>query len=69
MKSKSNSDGHQFHQYQQNEQSITSHLILTELTEHKTKTTTYDVDNSGSGLGQTQTYGGVKPVNLLPSDN
>ena len=27
-----NSDGHQFHQYQQNEQSP---LILTELTEHK----------------------------------
>jgi len=46
-----------------------SPLILTELTEHKTKTTTYDVDNSGSVLGQTQTYGGVKPVNLLPSDN
>jgi hypothetical protein len=27
-----NSDGHQFHQYQQNEQSL---LILTELSEHK----------------------------------
>ena len=35
------SDGHQFHQYQQNEQ---SHLISTELTEHK-QTTTYDVGN------------------------
>ena len=33
------SDGHQFHQYQQNEQSP---LILTELTEHN-KTTTNDV--------------------------
>jgi hypothetical protein len=30
------SDGHQFHQYQQNEQSP---LILTELTEHKKNTT------------------------------
>jgi hypothetical protein len=36
-----NSDGHQFHQYQQNEQSL---LILTELIEHK-KTMTYDVGN------------------------
>jgi len=29
---KFNNDGHQFHQYQQNEQ---SHFILTELTEYK----------------------------------
>ena len=41
MKRKFNSDGHQFHQYQQNEQSS---LILTELTEHRT-TTTCDVEN------------------------
>ena len=34
-----NNDDHEFHQYQQSEQ---SHLILTELTEHK-KTMTYDV--------------------------
>ena len=40
------SDGHQFHQYQQNEQSS---LILTELTEHK-KSTICDVGNSGPGL-------------------
>ena len=33
-----NSDGHQFHQYQQNERLP---LILTELTEHKI-TTTYE---------------------------
>jgi hypothetical protein len=40
-----NSDGHQFHQYQQSEP-----LILIELVEHK-KTTTYDVGNPGPGLG------------------
>jgi hypothetical protein len=40
------SDVHQFHQYQQNEQSS---LILTELTEHK-KSTICDVENSGPGL-------------------
>jgi hypothetical protein len=50
-----NSDGHQFHQYQQNEQSP---LILSELTEHK-KTMTYDLGNSGSGLGQAQKCGSV----------
>ena len=55
---KFNNDGHQFHQYQQNEQSP---LILSELTEHK-KTMTYDLGNSGSGLGQAQKCGSVKPV-------
>jgi hypothetical protein len=43
MKRKFNSDGYQFHQYQQNKQSP---LTLTELTEHN-KTTTYDVGNPG----------------------
>ena len=38
-----NSDGHQFHQYQQNEQSP---LILTELTEHKID----HIGNPGCGL-------------------
>jgi hypothetical protein len=38
-----NSDGNQFHQYQQNEQSP---LILTEPTEHK-----YHVVNAGLDLG------------------
>ena len=42
-----NSDGHQFHQYQQNEQSP---LTSPELTEH-TKTMTYDVRNPGPDLG------------------
>ena len=42
-----NSDGHQFHQYQQNEQSP---LILNE---HKKRTMTYDL-NPGFGLGQAQ---------------
>ena len=48
MKRKLNS-GHQFHQYQRNEQ---SQLILIELTEHKRKITTYDVGNSCTGLEQ-----------------
>jgi len=42
-----NRDGHQFHQYQQNE--------------HK-KTMIFDVGNSGSVLGQAQTDGGIKPL-------
>ena len=56
------SDSHQFHQYQQNEQSS---LILTELTEHK-KTAKCDLGNPGSGLGQAQQCGGVKPINGIP---
>jgi len=44
-----NSDGQQFHIYQQNEQSLL----------------TYDVRNPGPGLGQTQTYGGVKPAKVV----
>ena len=55
MKRKFNSDGYQFHQYQQNKQSP---LILSELTEHN-KTTTYDVGNPGSDLGQAQNCGGI----------
>ena len=50
-----NIDGHPFHQYQQNKQSL---LILTELTKHK-NTSIYDVGNPGTGLGQAQTCGGV----------
>jgi hypothetical protein len=42
------SDGHQFHQYQQNEQ--LPH-IFSELTENK-KMKTCDVGNPGPGLGQ-----------------
>ena len=57
-----NSDGHQFHQYQQNEQVP---LILPELTKHKRKTMTYDIGNSDPGLGQAQNYGGVKLVKSL----
>jgi hypothetical protein len=44
------SDGHQFHQYQQNEQTA---LISTELAEQKKKMT-YDVGNPVPGLGQAQ---------------
>ena len=54
-----NSDGNQFQQYQQNEQSS---LILTELTENK-KAMTYDVGNPNPGLQQAQICGGVKLVN------
>ena len=58
-----NSDDNQFHQYQQNEQSP---LILTEVAEHK-KTTTYDVGNLVPNLEQKQTFGGIKPVNGIPT--
>ena len=43
-KERLNSDGHRFHQYQQNEQPP---LILTKLTEHKK--TTYDFGKPSSG--------------------
>jgi hypothetical protein len=45
-----NNDGHQFLQYQQNEQST---LILTELTKYK-RNTAYDVGYPGRGSGQAQ---------------
>jgi hypothetical protein len=56
------SDGHQFHQNQQNEQSP---LILTTLTEHKKNSMTYEVGNPGPGLGQAQECGRVKLVNKI----
>jgi hypothetical protein len=34
--------------------------------EHK-KTTTYDTGNPDPGLGQAQTFGGIKPVNGIPT--
>jgi len=47
----------------------TSHLQ----TDHKQIPTTYYVANPGHGLGQSQAYGGVKPVNgfrtLAPLDD
>jgi len=36
------------------------------ITEHK-KTTTYDIENSGPGLEQAHIYGGVRPVNGIPT--
>ena len=36
--------------------------ISPELTEHKKGTTTYDIGNPGSGLGQGQKYGGVRMI-------
>jgi hypothetical protein len=38
----------------------TNKTNLAELTEHKKKTTTYDVWNPNPGLGQTQKCGGDK---------
>ena len=52
-----NTDGYQFHQYQQ------SLLVVTDHTKHKK--TTYDVGNPGPGLGQAQTCRGVKPGNEI----
>ena len=66
---KVSTDDHQFHQYQQNEQSP---LILTELTEHKKKPTTYYAGNPGACLGHAQQCGGANPVNgitILPVNN
>jgi len=49
-----NSDGHQFHQYQQNEQSL---LILTELSADR-KTMTYADVIPGPGLGHVRNVAG-----------
>ena len=51
-----NSDNHQFYQYQQNEWSL---FILTEITEYKKKTITYNVGNPGPSLGKAQKSGGI----------
>ena len=64
-----NSDGQQFHQYQQNQHSP---LILTELTEPKKEHNIYDIGNSGPVLKQAQKCGWVKPVDGIqpfPLDN
>ena len=58
-----NSDGQQFHQYQQNEPSP-SHLYS--LNTNKT-TTRYKVGNLGHDLGQAHTYVVVKLVTMIPS--
>ena len=59
-----NSDGHRFHQYQQNEQSS---LILAEITEHKTRPRNMTLGNSDIGMGQTPTYGGYTPIVGIPT--
>jgi len=66
MKESLNSDGHQFHQYQQNEQSP---VILTELTEHKKRPLhhTCDIGNPGPGLEKAQKCDGLKPLNGMPT--
>ena len=55
-----NSDGKQFHQYQQNERSP---LIFSDWTQKGTSA--YNAEISGPGLRQAQTCGGMKPVNGL----
>ena len=59
-----NSDGHRFHQYQQNEQSS---LILAEITEHKTRPRNMTLGNSDIGMGHTPTYGGYTPIVGIPT--
>jgi hypothetical protein len=44
---------------------ITSHHLKPLNT--KIKTTNYDVGNQGPGLWQTHKYGGIKPVNAIPT--
>jgi hypothetical protein len=44
----------------------TKYHLSFHIIEHK-KSTTYNVGNPGHGLEQTQTCGGVKPVNRIPS--
>ena len=47
-----------------------NNYLLPHITEHKKKTLTYGSGNLGSGLGQTQQYGGVELVHgisVLPS--
>ena len=55
-----NSDGQQFHQYQQNKQFI-SHLYSLNTKKR------HNVGNLGLGLGQAQKCGLVKPVNVIPA--
>ena len=65
MKENLNSDGQQFHQYQQKEQ-YTSHLYSL----NTKKTRLYGMGNLGPGLGQAQKCGMIKLVNgieTLPS--
>jgi len=54
-----NTDGYQFHQYQQ------SLLFVTDHTEHKK--TIYDVGNPGPGLGQEHKCKVVQPGNGIPT--
>ena len=51
-----NSDGQQFHRYQQNN-------LSTQIIEHKKDYITNDAENPGPSVGQTQRCVGVKPVN------
>ena len=63
MKKIINSDGQQFHQYQQNKQSelITSHLKSLNMK----KTLTYGISNQHPFLGQAQQCDKVKQVNKI----
>ena len=41
----------------------TQNYLSLPLTEQKKKTATFDIANPGPGLEQTQTCGGIKPIN------
>jgi len=60
-----NSNGHQFHQYQQNELKQNHSNQLNSLTTRQS--TTYDIGNPGPSLGQSQTFDRLKTVNGIPT--
>jgi hypothetical protein len=60
-----NSNGHQLHQYQQNELKQDLSNQLNSL--NTRQSTTYDIGNPGPGLGQSQTFGRLKTVNVIPT--
>jgi hypothetical protein len=45
----------------------TNNHLSTQNIEHKKKTITYGIGNSGPGLGQAQQCGRVKPINGIPT--
>ena len=50
-----------------NSNKTNNHLLL-QNTEHE-KTTTYEVESSGHGLGPPNKCGGVKPVDKIPNSS
>ena len=60
-----NSNVNQFHQYQQNELKQDLSNQLNSL--NTRQSTTYDIGNPGPRLEQSQTFGGLKTVNGVPT--